>query len=99
MTSTTKFASIKRFIRGDSRILLTSAPFNWSGLAIEQHDASPGERAESTIDHHLLILVHGPAPSSVDRASVRGGIRAAASAAGRFMHAFERRDSPDTPLV
>ena len=70
----TKIASIRRFIRGDSRVLLTSMDLNWAGLAIEQHQASPGERAESAIDHHLLILAQGPSPARVDRASAGGAL-------------------------
>ena len=66
--SSSKPASIKRFIRGDSRVLLTSAALNWSDLAIEQHEAFPGERAESTIDHHLLIMVQSRSVERVDRA-------------------------------
>ena len=72
--SGTKIASIRRFIRGDSQVLLTSKDLNWAGLAIEQHRASPGERAESAIDHHLLILAQGPSPARVDRASEGGGL-------------------------
>jgi AraC family transcriptional regulator len=60
--------SIKRFIRGDSRVLLTSTTLDWSGLVIEQHVAFPGERAESTIDQHLLIMVSSGSVERVDRA-------------------------------
>jgi AraC family transcriptional regulator len=66
--SNSKLTSIKSFIRGDSRVLLTSTALDWSGLTIEQHEAFPGERAESTIDQHLLIMVHSRSVERVDRA-------------------------------
>ncbi len=51
--------AIRTFLRGDSAMKLSSLDLGWSRVALEEHQASPREIPETSIDSILLMLWQG----------------------------------------
>jgi AraC family transcriptional regulator len=64
--------AIRRFLRGKSSMRLSSSNLRWSGLALEEHVASPGERPEVAIDCFMLLLCQGSAVACGENLDSRG---------------------------
>lgn len=45
---------------GPSTVLLSSAPFSWSGVLVETHDTRPGQRPSTISDRHVISMLTGP---------------------------------------
>jgi AraC family transcriptional regulator len=65
-------AAIRTFLRGDSTMKLTSLNFGWSHLALEEHEASPREIPEVSINSILLMQWRGNANARGEHTSTGG---------------------------
>lgn len=62
----------RAFLRGPSRIGISSSKLNWKGVVVEEHSAESGERSAAIADRHILGLVCGR-PWTGEHPDGRGG--------------------------